>query len=83
MEIIDQYVPEFSNYLLSKIPINFNNYFILLNEENIYTSANPFISLLISFYLKNNTNVILIASQESLNHYSTIAKKFVSLYQII
>ncbi len=77
MESIDQYVPEFSSYLLSKIPINFENYFMLLNEETIKTTANPFICLLNAFYIKNGINVILVGCQESLNHYSTISKKFV------
>ena len=77
MELIDKYVPDFSNYLLSKVPINFPNYFLLINEENVAINANPFICTLISFYLKNNSNVILVASQESLNHYALILKKFV------
>jgi hypothetical protein len=77
MELIDQYVPDFKNYLLNKVNINFENYFLLLNEENVFTNANSFVSTLISFYLKNNKNVILAASQESLNHYSMIMKKFV------
>jgi len=78
MELIDKYVPDFINYLLNKKQINFENYFLLVNEENITVNANPFICLLVSFYLKNNTNVILAASQESLNHYSQILKKFVN-----
>jgi hypothetical protein len=79
MESIDKYVPDFSNYLLTKLQINFSNYLLFINEENIYTNANPFICSLIAYYIKNDMNVILIANQESLHHYSTIAKKFVSL----
>ena len=77
MELIDKYVPDFQNYLTNKAHINFQSYFLLLNEENVFTSANPFISTLVAFYLKNNVNVILAASQESLNHYSLVMKKFV------
>jgi hypothetical protein len=77
MELIDKYVPDFSNILLGKTLLNFNNYFLLLSEENVKISANPFISILIPYLIKNNTNVILIVNQESLHHYSSIAKKFV------
>ena len=79
MEAIDIYIPDFTNYLLNKIPINFNNYFLLIKEENTLISANPFLCLLISFYLKNNINVILAGVQESLNHYTTILKKMVKI----
>jgi hypothetical protein len=78
MEIIDKYVPEFTNYLTqNKQLINFDNYFLLCSEENITMNNNPFIAQLIYFYLKLNTfNVILISTQESLHHYSQLAKKF-------
>ena len=72
MENIDTHFSDFSNILLGKININIKNYFLLIKEENIYITANPFICSLIGFFLKNKTNVIFIASQESLNHYSSI-----------
>ena len=77
MEKLDEHITDFSNYLLGKLNINFNNYFISIKEEHLDISANPFISTLIGFYLKNKFNVILIASQENLIHYSTINRKFV------
>lgn len=83
MELIDKYVPEYINMLTGKVPINFENYFLLLTEDNINISANPFVASLIAFYLKNNINVILISSQEPLHHYSTVCKKFVRKYLIL
>jgi hypothetical protein len=80
MELIDKYVPDFTNILTGKTKLNFNNYFMLLTEESVKITANPFISILISFLLKNNTNVILLINQESLHHYATIAKKFVNIF---
>jgi hypothetical protein len=79
MELIDKYVPDFSNIILGKHNINFDNYFLLLSEESVKITANPFISILVPYLIKNNTNVILIINQESLHHYSTIAKKFVKI----
>jgi hypothetical protein len=76
MDIIDKYIPDFSNLLLNQASLIEDNYFLLLSEENINISANPFISSLLSFYLKNNINVILLPTYESLHHYSSILKKF-------
>jgi hypothetical protein len=76
MESIDKYVPDFINILTEKHALSFNNYLFLLAEDNIYVNSNPFISTLMFFYIKYNINVILCLSQESLHHYSTIAKKF-------
>jgi hypothetical protein len=77
MEKLDEHISDFTNYLLGKLRINFENYYISLKEENLEISSNPFISCLLGFYLKNKVNVILVASQENLIHYSTINKKFV------
>jgi len=82
MEKLDKHISDFTNILLGKININFEKYFLLVKEEDIEITANPFISSLIGFFLKNKTNVILIASQESLNHYSAINRKFVRLIYI-
>ncbi len=82
MEIIDKYVPDFCDMLLNKSIINFPNYFLLTTEENININANPFICSLVAFLLKNNTNTILVASQESLNHYASIMKKFVTFFKL-
>jgi hypothetical protein len=82
MDKIDKYVPDFSSYILSKSLINFEDYFFLISEENTKIQANPFISVLIAFYLKNNMNVILVSNYESLHHYSSIAKKFVKFNNI-
>ena len=71
------HISDFTNIILGKIQINFDNYFLLVKENDLEITANPFISSLIGFYLKNKVNVILIASQENLHHYSTINKKFV------
>jgi hypothetical protein len=59
--------------------INFEKYFLLIKEEHLEITANPFICSLIGFLLKNKKNVVLIASQENLIHYLTINKKFVIL----
>jgi hypothetical protein len=77
MELIDKYVPDFVNMICGIKPINFKSFFLLLSEDNVRTTANPFVSTLVPFYLKNGTNVILIVNQESLHHYSTVAKKHV------
>jgi hypothetical protein len=77
MELIDKYVPDFSNILTGKTLLNFNNYFMLLSEESVRITANPFVSILVPYLIKNNINVILLVNQESLHHYATIAKKFV------
>jgi hypothetical protein len=79
MELIDKYVPDFTNFILGKTNINFNNYFLLLSEENVKITSNSFISVLVPYLIKNNTNVILVVNQESLHHYATIAKKFVKI----
>lgn len=77
MEKLDKHISDFTNILLGKIQINFEKYFLLIKEENVEITANPFISSLIGFYLKNKISVILIASQENLHHYSSINRKFV------
>jgi hypothetical protein len=77
IETIDKYIPDFSNYLTNKTPVNFKNYLLLLNEQTINVSGNPFICSLISFFIKNNINVILVAGAESLHHYSNVLKKCV------
>lgn len=77
MELIDKYVPDFINMITGTKAINFNSFFMLLSEDNVRTTANPFVSTLIPFYIKNGVNVILIVNQESLHHYSTVAKKHV------
>jgi len=77
MEKLDMHISDFTNIILGKIQINFDKYFLLVKENDLEITANPFISSLIGFYLKNKVNVILIASQENLHHYSTINKKFV------
>ena len=91
METLDQYLPSLSSFLLNNIPslnntntsntnkppINSSSIITLL-EESLTISSNPFISLLIHFYLKHSTNVILLSSREPLSHYSTILRKFVS-----
>ncbi len=80
METIDKYVPDFTDMILNNKIINFPNYFFLTSEDHINTSANPFICSLVAFLLKNNTNTILVATQESLNHYASIMKKFVIFF---
>ncbi len=77
MEKLDKHISDFTNILLGKIQINFDKYFLLIKENDVEITANPFITSLIGFFLKNKTNVILIASQENLHHYSSINKKFV------
>ena len=77
MEKLDKHISDFTNILLGKIQINFDKYFLLVKEDDIEITANPFITSLIGFYLKNKINVILIASQENLHHYSSINRKFV------
>jgi len=83
IESIDKYIPDFSNYLSGKAAINYRNYLLLLNEQTINTSANPFICCLISFFIKNNIHVILASSSESLHHYSNILKKCVNNLSIL
>lgn len=75
MDLIDNYVPEFSNILLGKKSMISNNYSCILSETNINITANPMICTLIAFYLKNNISVFFVSSQESFIHYSSICKK--------
>lgn len=82
IETIEKYIPDFTNYLTNKIPINYQNYTLLLTEQTINTSSNPFICCLISFFIKNNINVILVAGAESLHHYSNVLKKCVRRIKI-
>jgi hypothetical protein len=75
MELIDNFVPDFTNILLGKKNVLGGTYNCVLSETNINISASPMISLMIAYYLKNNVSVFLIAGQESLIHYSSICKK--------
>lgn len=75
MDQLDNFIPDFTNILLGKKNTNGGIYNCLLSESNINISANPMLSLMIAFYLKNNVSVFLISGQESLIHYSSICKK--------
>jgi len=76
MDTIDKYIPDFTQYLLGNFKLNSKNYLLTITEEDVKINANPLISSFIAYYLKNNTNVILIGNQESVNHYALIMKKF-------
>ena len=78
MESINKYIQNFTSYLsLENInnPNNKNLISISLIENSIEITSNPFLSLILNFYLKNNFNVIFISEREYLNHYSTIQRK--------
>jgi len=51
MELIDNYVPDFTNILLGKKNILGGTYNCVLSETNINISASPMISLMIAYYL--------------------------------
>lgn len=75
MDLIDNFVPDFTNILLGKKSLGASNYTCILSETTVNISANPMISNMIAFYLKNNISVFFVSSQEALIHYSTICKK--------
>ena len=75
METIDIFLPNFTSILKDNTS-NKNCYNLSLIEESTKISNNPFLSLLIAYFLKNNINIILLSERESLNHYSTIGRKF-------
>ena len=78
MESINKYIQNFTSYLLLENINNSNahNFIsISLIENSIEITSNPFLSLMLNFYLKNNFNVIFISEREYLNHYSTISRK--------
>jgi len=75
METIDKFLPNFTS-ILKDNNTNKNCYNLSLIEESTKISNSPFLSLLIAYYLKNDINVILLSERESLNHYSTIGRKF-------
>jgi hypothetical protein len=76
MEKLDTHISEFSSFLLNKRKVLFDNYFLLLTEETLGSSANPLFCVMIPFYLKNDYKIIMINSKESINHYGNILKKF-------
>jgi hypothetical protein len=64
MESINKYIQNFTSYLtLENInnPNNKNLISISLIENSIEITSNPFLSLILNFYLKNNFNVIFIS----------------------
>ena len=75
METIDIFLPNFTSILKDNTS-NKNCYNLGLIEESTKISNNPFLSLLIAYFLKNDINVILLSKRESLNHYTTIGRKF-------
>jgi hypothetical protein len=75
METIDIFLPNFTSILKDNTS-NKNCYNLSLIEESTKISNNPFLSLLIAYFLKNDINIILLSERESLNHYSTIGRKF-------
>jgi hypothetical protein len=75
METIDIFLPNFTSILKDNTS-NKNCYNLGLIEESTKISNNPFLSLLIAYFLKNDINIILLSERESLNHYSTIGRKF-------
>ncbi len=75
METINEFLPNFTSALKNN-DLNKNNYNLSLIEESTKISNNPFLCLLLAYYLKNEINVILLSERESLNHYATIGRKF-------
>ena len=76
MESLDKFLFGLSSYL--DLPNEKPSQIISLIEETIKISSNSFLSLILSFYLKKNYNVIFLSEEESLNHYASILRKFVN-----
>ncbi len=76
MDTIDKYIPDFTQYLLGQTKVNSKHFFLSVLEDDVKINSNPLITSFIAFYLKNNTNIIFLANQESVNHYQVILKRF-------
>ena len=76
MELLDKTIPDFSKYLTLEKLINYDSYMGLVSEDSFNSNATSFIASLLPFYLKSNFNVIFIACNESLIHYTAIARKY-------
>lgn len=75
MELLDNYVPDFTSILLGQKPLSSSNYSVVISESDANISANPLISLLVGFYIKNGVSVVLMSAENALIHYTAICKK--------